>query len=249
MNEQRMTLPQAAPGEWVELLAVTDEALAARLRHLGIEAGSLIMRLEAAVTLTPVRIRGAFGGGGEATLSGAMAAHLVMHLDDGRMLPLLECAPGDTGHLEGVSGGDGLEHALAVLGVELDGNVRVVRKLPPMEYVCLVRSSKEATARRVRLTESMAASLWGRENGETAQFIAASGRPFEVAELLGEPRDNAILQTLGVTVGSVLTLESVEPAKNLHLALASPVALATKTGLRLFLDEGAAARLLVRQGG
>lgn len=239
MNELRMTLPQAPEGAWVTVDVVTDTTLAARLRRLGLDVGARIMRLETNVTLAPVRVAGDFG---EATLSGNMAAHCVMHLDDGRMLPLVECAPGETGHLEGVSGGEALEAALVTLGVERDKPVRMVRQLPPMEYACLVDG-----ARRARLTESMAAVVMGESQGLARQFLAASsGRDFTVRSLLGEPSVNQVLRSMGIMEGSVLVLEAVEQASTMRLAKDNPVTVTSPEGLRLLLDERHAERILVR---
>ena len=121
--------------------------------------------LDQEVLVRPVRVRGPKG---EAVLGGGMAMKVVVHADDGRKLPLAEMGANETGHIEGITGGPGLSGALSVLGLGISDRVCFLRTLPPMEYITLLESGI-----RVRLTEGMAAKIWGRTTGEPLQYISA----------------------------------------------------------------------------
>jgi Fe2+ transport system protein FeoA len=165
-----------------------------------------------------------------------MAMKIVVHSDDQRKRPLVEMQPGETGHIEGLTGGSELTGALKTLGLEPDDHVRFIRRLPPMEYVTVI-----AGGGRVRLTEGMAAKLWGRMQGQELQFVSARvGEPFEVTRILGGRGARRMLKTRGIETGNILTLEGVAQAQSLSTNVQNPLVIASREGLRLFLrqDEG-----------
>jgi Fe2+ transport system protein FeoA len=172
-----------------------------------------------------------------------MAMKIVVHLDDGRKMPLVEMRPGETGHIEGLTGGPELEGALKTLGLKDGDRITFVRKLPPMEYTTVI-----AAGGRVRLTEGMAAKIWGRMQDKPQQFVSArTGKEFHVEEIIGGSRARKMLQTLGVEPGKVLVLESVAQAQSLKMGARNPVVLSSREGLRLFLTPEDGRRILVRE--
>ena len=76
---------------------VTDEDLEALMWRMGLFVGGEITRLDEDVALKTVRVKGPKG---EVVLGSGMGGKVVAHLDDGRMLPLVELQPGDKGHVE-----------------------------------------------------------------------------------------------------------------------------------------------------
>jgi len=237
-----LSLDRAPVSTPLKLVGATDRGLAERLAHLGLEPGARLTRLPDEVRLQPARVAGPRG---QAVLSANMAGSLLVHLDDGRKLPLLDLAPGEEGHVEGLTVGGRLARAFEVLGLMENDRLRLLRRLPPMEYVVLLEGR-----RRARLSEGMAAKVWGQVAGRKQQLATAqSGHPFTVLEFLGGPNFAAAMAALGLAVGSSLELETVEPAQSVGQSSPAAVALATAGGLRLYLDQKSARAVLVQPAG
>ncbi len=233
-------LTDAAIGKLLVIVEVTDPDLALRLNRMGLFEGSEIARLEQEVLAQPVRVRGPQG---DAVLGGGMAMKIVVHLDDGRRLPLSEMRPGQTGHLEGLTGGPSLDKALETLGIKSDDRIEFLRKLPSMEYVAVVEN-----VGRVRLTEGMAAKIWGGMGEKRLQFASAKVKEkFRVEEILGGTNARRMLAEKNIEPGRTLILEKVAPAQNLHAGVKNPVAISNRDGLRLFLAPDDAKSILVRE--
>jgi len=221
------------------LVKVENPDLAMRLSRMGLFEGSELLRLDEDVLIQPVRVR---GPGGEFILGGGMAGGVVVHLDDGRKLPLVEMKPGESGHIEGTTCGSGLIKTLNTFGFKIDDEISFVRRLPSMEYITIVE--KES---RIRLTEGMAAKIWGRMQGRTIQFASAQVKEeFEVLEILGGFKAEKMLFSRGVEPGKILILEGVEQAKNLFIGNKDPLIISTPDGLRLFLQEKEGKRIFVK---
>lgn len=236
-----MSLTEAPLDKTLILAKVADPALALRLKRMGLFEGSEIVRLDKEVLVQPVRVRGP--GGEEAVLCGGMAMKIVVHLEDGRKLPLAEMERGESGHIEGLTGGPGLAGALEVLGLKIDDRIDCIRKLPPMEYIAHIEGS-----RRVRLTEGMAARIWGRMGDRLLQFASARvGEPFRVRDILGGNRATAMLCSRGIEAGKTLILEGVAQAQSLKDGFRNPVVISSREGLRLFLETKDATRIMVAE--
>jgi Fe2+ transport system protein FeoA len=235
-----MNIPliESPPDRTLVLKAFTDPDLAERLGRMGLFEGSEIERLDQEVLVQPVRVK---GPAGEAVLGGGMAMKVVIHLDDGRKLPLAEMKTGETGHMEGVTGGPALSDTLAVLGLSSGDSIRFLRHLPPMTYI-----TRLETGVRIHLTEGMAAKLWGRSEEESMQFVCApTGKYFKVLQVLGGERARQMLYSRQITPETVLVLENVAPAQSLRTETRNPVVIASREGLRLFLSQEDGRRILV----
>jgi len=236
-----LPLNKIPPGKPVVLAKVTDPGLAARLRHIGLFENSEIIRLEEEVQFQPVRIRGTHG---DAVIGGLMGARIVVHTDDGRKLPLMEMKPGETGHIQGLTVGCELNRTLEVLGFKRNDNIRMIRNLPPMEYITVIEKGG-----RVRLTEGMAAKIWGCIQGENRniQFVSSrTGVRFHVEKILGGANAHQMLRTRGVTPSQVLVLEGVSPAQSISMSAHHPLIISSRAGLRLYLRPADGERILVR---
>ncbi len=223
------------------MVTVRDAGLARELEKIGIKYGAKFTRLENDVSVVqPVRLRGPLG---EVILSGNMASGLVVHLDDGRIVPLLEMEHGDKGHLEGVtvSPDSAMAESFATLGLREDDTVELVRRLPPMEYAALVDRSK-----RVVLPGGMAAKVWGESQGRKLQFaMASAGKDFKMEKALGGKGAQDRIHAMGLAPGVTLVLESVKPAQTVRLTTKDPIAVATPENLRFWLPPQAAGLLMV----
>lgn len=222
----------------LSVVRIAQPELEGQLARMGIFPGSRVERLDEEVALHTVRVRGPRG---EVLLGGGMGGKVVVHLDDGRMLPLTELAPGDTGHIEAVTGGEGLTGTLAALGLEDGDRIEMVRAIPPMEYVAGVRGRG-----RVRLPEGMAAKILGRLGELECQFAnAQAGADFTVTRLLGGGRARRAMTALDIVPGAVLRLDYVAKAPSYHLPGGDRIVLVSSEGLRLFLRHDQAELVVV----
>ncbi|PIE68769.1 MAG: FeoA family protein [Deltaproteobacteria bacterium] len=220
------------------LSSVKGTALRHRLRRMGLFEGEQIVRLDEEVRVQPVRIRSEKG---TVVVSGGMAMKIVVHLDDGRKLPLMEMNPREQGHIEGVTCGRALQSALAILGIDLDARITFVRRLPPMEYVV-----ETADAGLLHLPEGMAAKVVGTCGGKKTQLVqATSGEPFVITHILGGKGGGTGMY--GMRVGDELMLNNVRSAQALPMGqIKSPVIVTSPAGLRLFFERMDAAGILVQ---
>lgn len=210
-----------------------------QLGRMGIFPGSLITRLDEEVALHTVRVRGPKG---EVLLGGGMGGKVVVHLDDGRMVPLTELTPGDTGHIETVTGGESLAGTLAALGLADDDRIEMLRVIPPMEYVARLDGRG-----RIRLAEGMAAKILGRMGDLECQFANAQAEvPFTVTRLLGGERARRAIAALNIRIGDVLRLDHVAKAPSYRLTGGERIVVSSREGLRLFLRPDQADLVIVR---
>ncbi len=240
MNKMLIPLTKAPFNQPLILVRIKNENFADRLQRIGLFEQSEIVRLDENLQIQSVRIRGAKG---DAIMGGGMGLKTIIHLDDGRKLPLLDMKPGESGHLEGITCGDALAHTLEVLGFSLDDPITMIRKLPPMEYIAITEFGL-----RIRLSEGDAAKLWGVVDNRHTQFsLAPTGKKFEVTKILGGKRSRKKIKNLCVNPSSILTLEGVEQAQFLHLGagVKSDVVITSHDGLHLHLPHREGERILV----
>jgi Fe2+ transport system protein FeoA len=225
------------------VVRVADSQLEVQLGRMGISPGSQVTRLDEEVALNTVRVRGPKG---EVLLGGGMGGKVVVHLegegDDGRMAPLTELTPGQSGHIEAVTGGQSLAETLAALGLKNDDRIEMVRALPPMEYVARLSGRG-----RVRLAEGMAAKILGRMGPVECQFAnAQAGAAFTVTRILGGERAKRAITALGIATGDELVLDHVAKAASYRLSGGDRVVISSREGLRLFLRRDQADMVIVR---
>ncbi|CAN2049329.1 Ferrous iron transporter FeoA domain-containing protein [Candidatus Magnetomoraceae bacterium gMMP-1] len=233
-----ISLLYAPYGKSLILKKIKNQNLASSLYRMGLFEGTELVRLDEEVMLQPIRFKGPER---EAILGGKMATRVIVHLYDGRKLPLLEMKPGEIGHIEGLTCATELARTLEILGFKENDEITFIRKLPPMEYVAVLEKSK-----RVRLTEAMAAKIWGRMKEKMLQFCSAQrGEKFRVQELLCGKNAREMISSLGIKPGSILVLEGVEQAQSLFMNKHNPIIISGKDGLRLFLQQKQAQKIFV----
>ena len=148
------------------LRRIASENLKNNFERMGLHEGSELEVMSEDSALHPVRIRGPKG---EVLLAAGMASKVIIHHDDGHITPVFEMSPGERGHIEGLTAGSHLMESLKILGINEGDNIELIRCLPPMEY----KASVDGT--RYRLTEGMAAKIWGDCGNETCQ-LATCGK-------------------------------------------------------------------------
>ena len=224
------TLTQAPVGVPLIVSHISGGAFAERMSRLGLYQGAGLTRLNAGVAVEPVKIRGVKG---DAILSGWLAGQVVIHLDDGRLLPLPECSPHDKGHVEGITGRTEVETALHELGIVENDYIEMVRRMPPMRYTFSVNGRGS-----FQMDESTAAHLLGITPGGQIQFSSVGlGEVFTVSSILPGGGAQSALASLNIKEGSILVLTSVAISQPLAFSRDHPVACVTKPGLRLYFRE------------
>ncbi|NDV24869.1 FeoA family protein [Desulfovibrio sp. JC022] len=222
------SLFNAPTGVPLKISRINDEDLEARMGRMGLFIGGEITRLDEEVALQTIRVKGPKG---EVVLGGGMGGKVIAHLDDGRMVPLLEMKPGETGHVECVTAGGPLREGMEALGLKDDDNIEMIRILPPMEFVAVIEGRG-----RIRLAEGMAAKILGHMGDIECQFAnAQAGVDFVVDKIIGGKRAQRAIGSLEITPGLTLRLESVEKAPSYQMTGRSRCVINTHEGLRLFL--------------
>ncbi|WP_027183713.1 FeoA domain-containing protein [Desulfovibrio inopinatus] len=235
-----ISLDRASIGVPLILCAITHPDLARRVSRLGLYEGATLMRLNESVVVGPIKVKGPQG---DVVLSGGIAAKIVVHLDDDRRLPLLECSSGESGHIEGITGQRGVESALSDLGMRENDRITCIRRLPPMMYKVIVEKKET-----VQLSEGLASKVMGEtSHGPTQLCSAGVGEEFRVTRILSGERGADTLSSLGIHVGSSLQLTNVATGQVLAFSHFKPVVCVTGEGLRLYFQEKDAQHLLVQR--
>jgi Fe2+ transport system protein FeoA len=218
---------------------VKNTELEAMLTQLGLFRGQTCFRQSEEVLLHPIRVRAAQG---DVVLGGGMAARVIVRRQDGRRMPLTDLTAGQTGHIEGTTCEVKLAESLAVLGLRENDAITYLRQLPHMDYIARVGKK-----RRERLTEGMAAKIWGRIDDRFLQFVSAGkGHPFVVEKIIGGNRAARALAERGIVPGETIFLEAVAPTQSLAMTVHEPVVITTDDGLHLHLRPGQANRIYVK---
>ena len=222
------SLCNAPTGVPLIISRINDLDLEARMVRMGLFIGSEITNLDEEVALQTIRVKGPKG---EVVLGGGMGGKIIAHLDDGRMVPLLEMKPGETGHVECVTAGGPLIEGMKALGLKDDDPIELIRILPPMEFIALIEGK-----RRIRLAEGMAAKILGHMNEIECQFAnARTGVDFVVDKIIGGKRAQRAISSLKITPGMTIRLESVEKAPSYQMTDRNRCVISSHEGLRIFL--------------
>lgn len=221
------------------LSRVTRAEVDTMLSQLGLYRGQTFYREHEEVLLHPVRVRTSHG---DVVLGGMRAMCIVVHLDDGRKMPLLELSAGQTGHIEGASCPKDVAETLAVLGIDKDEPITFLRQLPPMEYTIMVGEK-----RRTVLNEGRASKIWGAIGERRLQFVSAGkGQPFLVEKILGGSRACEALEEKGIAPGKTISLVNVAPSQTLSLTTREPVVITTENRLHFHLPVDQAKCIYVK---
>ena len=234
-------LSRAEPNHPLRLIQVENLSLLARFHHMGLYENDILTRLDEEIMVQPVRIRGPRG---DCIVGKGMGSKIVAHLDDDRKLPVVAMKPGESGHIEGIVGGNKLSEAMDTLGLKNNDFITLMHRIPPMEYTLLIDNQ-----RREKINEGLAAKIWGTLEGRHLQFCSAGkNKTFQVEKILGGKRAAEIVRMHGgICPGVTLVLESVKPADTLfNGGTTNPIIISTKDGLRLFLDETSCERIIVQ---
>jgi Fe2+ transport system protein FeoA len=233
-----ISLTQAPFDRPLILSDIIDSELETLLSRLGLVRGHAFSRENEEVLQHPVRVRTISD---DVVIGGGMAMRVIVHLEDGRRLPLTDMTTGQCGHIEGSVGSTHLSEAMTILGLQEGKTITYRRQLPSMDYTVLIDKKQ-----RQRIPEGMAAKIWGRIGDRHLQFVSAGkDQPFRIEKILGARRSMEALAEKGILPGRIITLEAVAPAQIITMAVHNPVVITTDDGLHLHLSAGQAEQILV----
>ena len=232
-------LSEAPMGVELEIQRISGAEFAGRLSRLGLYQGTVIRRLPQETAIGPAKVR---AKGKDITLSGWLAGHIVMHRDDDRRLPLLECRQGESGHVEGVSGQTFVEESLLALGIQESDEITYLRRVPPMLYHASVEGKSA-----VSINEVLASHVLGETSDGIVQFSSVgTGEIFTVTIILPGEDADVFLAGLGVVPGVDLMLSKVSARQNISVDHSTAIACMTAADLSLYFRERDAECIFVK---
>ena len=222
-----LTLEKAHQGDVLCLAGVEDKKLAENLKRIGLAPGSRFVKFpKEEIARQSIRVRGPER---DAVLGGGMCAKIIVRKADGGKTPLSQMDRNEEGIIDALSGGPGLSNTLETLGLRVGERIKLLRKLPPMEYVAGMDRKKH-----IHLQEGIASKIWGVMEGKECQFTSASvWKEFKVKKLLGGLRAQKYLTSLGIKPGTVLALVGIEQGKQISYGPKDHLAIETMDGLRI----------------
>jgi len=237
-----INLEEADAGDVLRLVRVGNSHLAHDLGRIGLEPGSKLVKFpKEEIERRSVRV--ARPDGNHRILGGGMSAKIVVEMPDGSKTPLSQMKPKDQGIIAALTGGPGLRDTLKTLGFAIGDTIRLIRLLPPMEYIAVVDKQKH-----VHLQEGIASKIWGISEGFEKQFTSAGKwKDFTVVKLLGGARARGYLENLHIGPGTTLVLIDIEPGKPIAFGPPDHLAIETMEGLRIQLGPNEAKTIHVEK--
>lgn len=237
------TLLDADPGPF-RIIRITDKGSERRLADLKVGPGDLIEKLEPAEETAPaLRIRTSMRSG---VIGGEMSLGIWVRHDE-TVTTLATLSRRARAVVTALSGGRALAETAQILGIREGEEIRLLHRLPPMDYVFSVAGKRE------RLGEGEAAKIWGRrrladgtiEDEDLVQLTSlGAGQILLVDRLTAGRRASGHLEGLGIRPGVEITVEGVEPRQTIRMGKAKVVHIRTRPGIEIWLGEGIASYIL-----
>lgn len=202
-----MNLSNAPFEQLLRITAIADEAIEKELNKAGLRVG-VECHKHLPATLPSVRIKGPEGS---VVLGGGLSNKVLIKC--GSITKYLgEIQFKDNGVITEINGGCWLQNSLQKLGLALGSKIRLMRRLPPMEYVVRINNQE-----RIKLSESTAARIIGKhEDGLEQQFSSARVElDFKINSIVGGRKFSTFLKGLGISRGEKIVLEGLEHVNEL----------------------------------
>ncbi|QAR32899.1 hypothetical protein EP073_05615 [Geovibrio thiophilus] len=216
---------------------------AQKLASLGLYKGSAVTKLDLDDIKYPtVKID---TKNGVRVLSGQLAKHITVRAGSGEPKPFYEVSPSSTVITYSVGKSDKNAARLAMLGVKERMKVKIIKNLPPMEYVITVNHKN-----RVRISEAVAAMIVGDTvNRKDFQLtFSPKGTEFRVTGIAAGQKITAFLSGVEIGIGSVIIMEGIESGKRVDLDAEQEIVLYTHEGLIITMSSKTASMIEVEQG-
>lgn len=225
-----MKLSEAKSGGFYKIVNVKDPETARRLSTYGIFGGSVVSKVSRGdIELATLKI---VAHDGTKAVSGSIARHLFYKSSSGEKRSIYEHEP-ETEFAVVVP--KMITADMKKLGIKSGDSIKVIKKLPHMEYVTLIGRKT-----RTRLSEAHAACILG--GGKQFSF-AGKNREFIVDSLISYDTYGSLMTAWGINEGTVLVLEGIEAGKSVHLDNYPDMVICTAEGLRVFISVHTAEKI------
>ncbi len=203
-----MNLSDAPFEQLLRIVAITDAEIERELNRVGLRVGS---ECHKHVPTNPPSLR-IKGPSGSVVLGGGLTSKVTLNVNSGTKT-LSDIRFEDTAAVKDIKGGCWLQNALRKLGIQPGAKIRLMRRLPPMEYVVRINNRE-----RIKLSEATAARILGsHEEGQVQQFSSARVETdFTITDLVGGRKFSAFLRGLGIASGEKIVLEGLEHVSELY---------------------------------
>ncbi|ADD68892.1 hypothetical protein Dacet_2130 [Denitrovibrio acetiphilus DSM 12809] len=231
-----MKLTKARSGGFFTVESINEADLARKLSVYGITSGILVCKINKGdLDLATLKLS---TDKGSRTVSGSLARHLYYKSASGQQRSVYEKEQGEELILEIP---ELIAEEMLKLGIAGGDSVKVLKKLPHMEYVTLVDHRV-----RCRLSEAHAACILGECEGKEIQFsFARKDARFVVRHIISKDTYANVMEAKGVYEGTVLALEGIEAGRSVHMDDFPDMVLCTADGLRIFISNATAEKITV----
>ncbi|MGE4497164.1 MAG: hypothetical protein AB7E48_04730 [Deferribacterales bacterium] len=213
---------------------------AQKLASLGLYKGSAVTKLETDDIKYPtVKVD---TKNGVRVISGQLAKHITVRAGSGEPKPFYTAPLSSTVITHNLGRCDKNAARLAMLGIKERIKLKIIKYLPPMEYVVMVNHKN-----RVRISEAVAAMIIGdTENRKNFQFtFSPKGAEFKVKGIAAGKKITAFLCGVDICTGSVISMEGIESGKRVDLDAEQDVVLHTHEGLIITMSAKTASMIEV----
>lgn len=230
-----MTINQAESGRALKINTIDNIELAQKLATYGIFQNSIIIKIHKDdTTCATIKVR---VNGVTRALAGQLGKHIKVLTPEGKETTLYKIKNGEKVRISSINsnkrGSRNLDSRLSMLGIESGTEIVIQRALPHMEYIVLIENQ-----RRIRITEAFASLLLGEIGNEKKQFsFAHRNTDFKITEIIANPKISSYLKEIGIETGTLLSLEGIEPGKDIDFDDNGKIYLYALEGYRLKLSE------------
>jgi len=238
-----MTLLEANPIHSLMIVGITGTELVSKLESYGIYRGDFITKEDLA--FSRCRTLKLHLAQGSIVVPGKMSHHIhvATQTDNHEDFHLAELAEGARAMITMIEKEDHAIYKFEELGLKENVEITLMKKLPHMEYRLLV-----AKKVRMRITESIAATIIGKVDGRTRQFFFAKrNKPFYITEIAQEEAMCNYLKQSGIMPGNEIILETIEYGEHILIDPQEDVVFYASNGARLSISKESAASILVQE--
>lgn len=226
----------------LRIVQISDNGPAEKLSAYGVGINSYVVKIDSdSCKHATLKV---FGRQKNITVPGRLAGHVTLRISKSRETKkLYDIAEGKSGTVDEIDDSGGIKEKLAVIGIKEGMRLKLLRRLPHMEYSVLVENK-----RRVKITEATAAAVIGKIDNRKKQLsLARKGKPFTVEAIAQEGHPDNFLSASGIVPGAVLMLEGIEAGKDIRLDGGDDIYIYTVEGFRLSISNDTARKIIVVQ--
>ena len=202
-----MNLNNAPFEQLLRIVAITNESFENEMKRSGLRVGSECHK-HLSTNIPSLRLKGPKGS---VVLGGGLTRKIILNVSK-EQKELAEIKFNDCAEVAEIKGGCWLQKSLEMLGIKVGSKVRLMRRLPPMEYVIRINNQE-----RIKIGEAFAARIIGcHEEGNIQQFSSARVEiDFKVTDIAGGRKFMTFMKSMGISLGEKIVLEGLEHVSEL----------------------------------